>query len=299
MPGREPQTMSPPVLTGLRQIADTYDGVIVDLWGTLHNGVAPYPGAVEALQKLVDARACVAVLSNAPRRAANVAQSMAKFGLRAGGGCHVFSSGEEAWVALAERGDDWYRSFGRNCYYLGPARDRAMLDNPGLVEAARIEDADFILCTGVVQPQHDVADYEAVLTDAVERSLPMVCANPDYVVMRGSERELCAGALAVHYEDTLGGSVRWHGKPHPSVYRSCMALMDVGDPARVIMIGDSLRTDIAGAARLGMASAFIPGGIHGEAFHVGWGEVPDETVLADAFTRDGARPTFVLPAFAW
>ena len=71
------------------------------------------------------------------------------------------------------------------------------------------------------------------------------------------------------------------------------------DPARVIMIGDSLHTDIAGAARLGMDSAFIPGGIHGEELKIGWGEVPDGTVLTELFARDGVRPTFVLPAFSW
>ncbi len=294
-----PAPMSPSVLTGLSRIADTFDGVIIDLWGTLHNGVAPYPGTAEALQKLVDGRAPVTVLSNAPRRAVQVAQSMEKIGLPAGGGCHVFSSGEEAWVALAARGDDWYRSFGRECYHLGPARDRAMLDNPGLEEAVAVEGADFILCTGVVKSDHVVANYDAMLTGAAERNLPMVCANPDYVVMRGDERELCAGALARHYEDVLGGNVRWHGKPHSSVYRSCMALMDVSDAARVIMIGDSLRTDIAGAARLGMASAFIPGGIHGDGFGCAWGDVPGEAVLAQAYDRDGATPTFVLPAFAW
>lgn len=291
--------MFPPILTGLSRIADTYDGIIIDLWGTLHNGVVPYPGVVGALHKLARTHACLAVLSNAPRRATSVAESMAKLGLQVDDGCHVFSSGEEAWVALAERSDDWYRSFGRSCYHLGPARDQGMLDNPGLERSDKIEGAEFILCTGVVQPQHEVADYDSVLRSAVERRLPMVCANPDYVVMRGGEREVCAGALAGHYENALGGNVRWHGKPQASVYRSCMALMDIVDPARVIMIGDSLHTDIAGAARLGMDSAFIPGGIHGEELKIGWGEVPDGTVLTELFARDGVRPTFVLPAFSW
>ncbi len=291
--------MLPPVLTGLSQIAGTYDGVIIDLWGTLHNGITPYSGVVEALQRLAQGRAQVAILSNAPRRAAGVAEAMEKMGLPTGGGCHVFSSGEETWVAMAERNDDWFRSLGRRCYHLGPLRDRGMLDNPGLTEAQRIEDADFVLCTGVVEPQHDVSDYEGVLTGAAGRNVPLVCANPDYVVMRGDERELCAGALALHYEDVLGGNVRWHGKPYPSVYRSCMALMAIGDAARVIMIGDSLRTDIAGAAALGMASAFIPGGIHGDAFGCAWGDMPGEAALTDAIARAGATPTFVLPAFTW
>jgi len=48
----------------------------------------------------------------------------------------------------------------------------------------------------------------------------MVCANPDLMVNHGAQLALCAGALAVHYE-AIGGAVRWHGKPYPSVYQSC------------------------------------------------------------------------------
>ncbi len=291
--------MPVPVIAGLSRIAGAYEGVIVDLWGTLHDGLAPYPGAVEALERLLSAGARVAVLSNAPRRAGSVAQAMHGIGFPADAGYHVFTSGEEAWRAVAERPDDWYRGFGRRCYHMGSARDRGMLDNPGLEPVAEIGAADFVLCTGLARPEETVDDYQAALTAAAGRGLPMVCANPDYVVMRGGTRELCAGALARHYEGALGGRVRWHGKPHASVYESCMALIGVADPARVIMIGDSLRTDVAGAAALGMATAFIPGGIHGDELGVAWGEVPPVARLQAAFEADGVRPTTILPAFAW
>ncbi len=76
----------------------------------------------------------------------------------------------------------------------------------------------------------------------------MVCANPDLIVMHRGKPALCAGALAEHYE-AIGGMVRWHGKPHPSVYESCLPLLGIADKSRSLVIGDSLRTDIAGAGR--------------------------------------------------
>src|SRR3546814_5023391 len=85
--------------------------------------------------------------------------------------------------------------------------------------------------------------------------------------MRGEAMEICAGALALDYGQK-GGDVRWHGKPHPEVYRSCLALLDGIPPARIAAIGDSLRTDVAGAHASGIGSIFIAGGIHTEELHV-------------------------------
>ena len=284
---------------GLEEIIPGYDGLVLDLWGTLHDGVRPYPGAVEALTRLADRRTGIVALSNAPRRAAEVAASMRALGLPDTSAARVMSSGEEAFQALAERVDPWYRRLGRRGFHLGPERDRGMLDNPGFAVARRLEDADFVLVTGLDKPEETEADYRPLLAAAAARGLPMVCANPDYEVIRGDARELCAGALARVYEQELGGEVRWHGKPHPSVFASALALLPGLDPRRVLVVGDSLRTDIAGAARAGLASAFIAGGIALAALGGAWGETPDEAALARLFAEAGVAPDFVLPAFRW
>ena len=39
------------VVAGLSAIADRYDGFILDLWGTVHNGVEPLPGALDCLRR--------------------------------------------------------------------------------------------------------------------------------------------------------------------------------------------------------------------------------------------------------
>jgi ribonucleotide monophosphatase NagD (HAD superfamily) len=85
-------------------------------------------------------------------------------------------------------------------------------------------------------------------------------------VIRGGVAEPCAGALADIYE-ALGGEVAWYGKPHETIYVHAMAL--AGNPERdaVLAIGDSLQTDVLGAARMGFDCLFVAGGIHsGEPF---------------------------------
>ncbi len=54
----------------------------------------------------------------------------------------------------------------------------------------------------------------------------MICANPDLVVVHYGVRQICAGAIAVEYE-RLGGTVRYHGKPHPSVYDSSFRMLGI------------------------------------------------------------------------
>jgi ribonucleotide monophosphatase NagD (HAD superfamily) len=126
----------------------------------------------------------------------------------------------------------------------------------------------------------------------------MVCANPDLVVMRGGERELCAGAVARRYEE-LDGEVRYHGKPYRPIYDTCFALLGDPDPARVLAVGDSLRTDIAGANAVGIDSVLITGGIHGDELNVRMGEMPDAAALDALYKRAGERPTAAMPAFRW
>ena len=64
----------------------------------------------------------------------------------------------------------------------------------------------------------DMAEFEAMLQDCARHRLPMICANPDLEVIRGGVRVLCAGALAVRYQE-LGGDVRSLGKPDPAIYQ--------------------------------------------------------------------------------
>jgi len=69
------------LLGGIGEIAPPYDGFILDLWGVLHDGTAPFPGVLDALARLKSAGKRVAILSNAPRRAALVAERLRAIGI--------------------------------------------------------------------------------------------------------------------------------------------------------------------------------------------------------------------------
>jgi HAD superfamily hydrolase (TIGR01459 family) len=137
----------------------------------------------------------------------------------------------------------------------------------------------------------DVAVYEDLLQACRAAWLPMVCANPDLVVIRGGVPELCAGGLTQRYE-ALGGDARWIGKPDPAIYAPVFALLDRPKP-RVLAVGDALRTDIAGAAAVGVDACWVLGGIH--AAELAGDPARIEALAAHA----GLNPVASVPAFVW
>jgi HAD superfamily hydrolase (TIGR01459 family) len=286
------------LVTGMRDVAPDYDGFILDLWGVVHDGVAPMPGALECLRALMERGKRIALLSNAPRRADDVVRRIAEIGVPEDLYHHVMSSGEEAWLHLYRRDDPFYAALGRRCLHIGSERDMEIREGLGLEFVETAEKAQFILNTGPAGWDDVVEDYLPLLRPALTRDLPMICANPDLIVMRGSTLHLCAGGLAKWYEEA-GGRVRWHGKPFRSVYDTCLGLLGIDDRSRVLAVGDSLRTDIAGAGDVGLDSILIAGGIHAREFGMIDGQTPEPARIEAAVQDIPHRPKAVARSFCW
>jgi HAD superfamily hydrolase (TIGR01459 family) len=289
-------------LSGVEPLAQRYDGFVLDLWGVIHDGITAYPGVVDTLERLKRAGKRTVLLSNAPRRAEEVVVAMEKMGIPRDHYDAIVSSGEAAHGALERRrepgADPWLASLGGRCYLMGPPRDHGMLDGLGFERSTDMATADFILATGVDWDDDKLDVYLPVLEAGAARRLKMVCANPDLVVIRGGKRVICAGTLAQRYE-ALGGEVRYFGKPYAPIYVECLARLGMADRKRVVAVGDSLRTDVAGAEAAAIASVLIPGGIHGDELGIAHGGMPDGAALAALCARAGHWPDAAIPAFLW
>lgn len=284
---------------GFGPLADAYDGFIFDLWGVLHDGARAYPGAVDALTRLTASGKAAVLLSNSPRRAADLAEMMAAMGFPRDSYRAVVSSGEAVHEALRCRDDPWFAALGRRCLHIGPPRDLPIFDGLDLQRVAGLAEADFLLNSGPGDWRETLEDYRPLLTAAAARGLPMVCANPDLVVMHQGHMMICAGTLARHYV-TLGGEVRLLGKPDPAVYELCLARLGVTDRRRILAVGDGLETDIAGATAAGLDSLLCCGGIHAGELGLAWGETPSPERLRALFEAHGGwRPSAVIPVFRW
>ena len=280
-------------LTGFATLAARYDGFIIDLWGVIHDGVTPYAGAVDCLRRIRAAGKPAVLLSNAPRRAHAAQKALRGMGIADDDYTGIMTSGEATWQALHDRADPWFAALGPRVFHIGPLRDRNVMDGLGLAVVDTPAAADFVLNTG--PDDHaahlQIEDFEEMLQACRATALPMICANPDLEVIRGGRRVICAGTLAQHYQG-LGGDVRNLGKPDAAIYAPVLAMLALPRTA-VLAVGDALRTDIAGAAAVGVASCWVLGGIHGE-------ELAHDTALVEAkASSHGLAPVAAVPSFVW
>lgn len=280
-------------LTGFASLAARYDGFILDLWGVIHDGVTPYPGAVDCLRHLRAAGKRAVLLSNAPRRAQVAQAGMRGMGIADDLYTGILTSGEATHMMLRDRIDPFVAPLGNKVFHLGPERDRNVIEGLPLVRVDSPGKANFVLNTGpddMGDPSR-VEAWEPVLRACHAAGLPMICANPDLEVMRGGNRLICAGALTQRYE-AMGGRARWIGKPDASVYVPVLAMLGL-ERDRVLAVGDALRTDIAGAKGMGIDSCWVLGGIHGEELG------NDAARIEAAAAAAGLAPVACLPSFVW
>jgi HAD superfamily hydrolase (TIGR01459 family) len=258
----------PRLIAGLSELAPSYDALICDVWGVIHDGKTAHPAAAEALKQFRQKHGPVVLLTNAPRLTSEVAAQCAQYGLPEGCYDAIVSSGAAARGELERRGAD-----GLPLYYIGPDKDLPLLEGMGL-NFTGIDRAQIAFCTGLVDDLTETPlNYVDRLAAMRARDLTMICANPDLVVHRGPQLCYCAGALAKEYEK-LGGTAIYYGKPHLPIYDA--ALAKVAGAKKVLAVGDGLFTDIAGANKAGLDVLFIADGVHGEealpftADHLSW-----------------------------
>jgi HAD superfamily hydrolase (TIGR01459 family) len=285
-------------IRGLSEISDRYDMILCDIWGVLHNGVASFAEASDALVSFRRRGGAVILISNAPRPSASIARQVLKLGVSPDAFDTVVTSGDVTIGLMEQQGGD-------HVLHIGPERDLTLLDAVAEASGARpklvsVEQAHYALCTGLRNDEAEtVEDYGPELQAMSARGMAMICANPDIVIHRGETLIYCAGALARRYEE-LGGSVVYAGKPYAPIYDRALALAEHirGAPIekpRVLAIGDGMRTDIIGAARAELDVLFVTGGIH-RSLHKETLESPADPIeLQKLYDENAVWPVAAIP----
>ncbi len=283
------------ILSGLSEVAERYDVLFCDVWGVVHNGAAAYPGALEAMRRFRDAGGKVILVSNAPRPGTTIPAQLRSLAVPDEAWDAIVTSGDVSRRLIAERG-------AKRFLHIGPERDKPLLEGmPGT--EGDVDDADFIVCSGLYDDTTETPDdYAELLDRAKARGLDMICANPDLVVHRGGETVFCGGAIGEAYR-AIGGHVAFAGKPHRPIYVEAHAVAArlTGGPVaaeRILAIGDAFRTDVAGAVDYGIDSLMIAAGIHAEEFGLALGELTAERA-ADVLARSAVKPTAVMDVLVW
>ncbi len=273
-------------------VSSRYDVVLCDIWGVIHDGIAAHAHACDALVRFRDAGGVVVLVSNAPRPAPWVVHQLNRLGVPSGAYDAVMTSGDLSRDVVARRK-------GEAVFHIGPERDLSIFEGLDL-RLSPVEAADYVVCSGLYDEYKETPDdYRGLVARMGERRLFMVCANPDLVVERGTERFYCAGAIADLY-GSAGGEVLYTGKPHRPIYDAALARAaeirgEAATPARTLAICDSLRTDITGARTVGIDGLFVSGGIHAQEL----GPDINREALGAMFAAAGVTPWSVTARLAW
>jgi HAD superfamily hydrolase (TIGR01459 family) len=284
------QTFVLPPGSGLSALAPDYDVILSDVWGVLHNGVAAWPTASDALKRFRAGGGTVVLVSNAPRPSPVVVQQLDLVGVPRESWDGIVTSGDVTRMELDRRGV-------KKLHHVGPPRDVEMFDGLDLVSP---EEAKIAVVTGLDDDYTETPDtYRDRLRDLAATGMELICANPDRVVERGGEMVWCAGALADIYEE-YGGHVLHIGKPFPGVYEEALRIAlktrgRVTPKARVLAIGDSMITDVAGANTFGIDCLFMTGGIHAEEI----GHPPRDAAYAKVLAPAAPKPVGWSHRLAW
>jgi HAD superfamily hydrolase (TIGR01459 family) len=279
-----------PILNGVAEISQNRKAWLCDVWGVLHDGLTAFPSAIEACRMFTRRGGEVILISNSPRTSAAVLDHLHSVGVP--GGC---------FNALVTSGDvtrSFVEAFSAEpLFHIGPERDSCLFEGLN-VQFAPPAKAAAIVCTGFFDEDNEVPeDYDGLLSQFAARGVPMICANPDLVVERGSKLLPCAGLLAERYL-ALGQTVIQAGKPYRPIYEAAMRKFSTPLlPAELLAIGDGVGTDIKGASSQGIDSIYI-------ASRVSMGDAAEDAKLSQQmlgrlFAERPFGPTAAMPQLRW
>jgi HAD superfamily hydrolase (TIGR01459 family) len=228
---------------GLGQIAKNYDAMLIDQFGVIHDGQNLYAGASEVLAKLHALKIPIVVMSNSGKRSTANVTRLVNLGVPRQHFNDVVSSGEVAY----------HKRKSNKVFVIGKRGEDYGLDN--LTQVGDPSLAEELLILGSNCPETSMEVYRQLLQNV---KLPAICCNPDKQMLTPHGLQPAPGAIAALYE-SLGGQVTWIGKPYPAIYQHALELL--GNPKRVLCIGDSPEHDVGGGKAMGLDTCLVQQGI--------------------------------------
>lgn len=262
-----PSPPPPPSNVTWRALIDRYDALLLDAFGVLTLPGGAIPGAPELLRTLRAEEKPFFVVTNTsaalPEHNAEVWQG---YGL---------AIEPDQIIAAGSLLGPWYERHGlvgADTVVLGTPDTHLYAERAGAQVVALTEQSEpavMVIGDDVAEPA--LRTLGAAVTvilraRAAGRPLKVVLPNPDVIYPRGGDRfGVTAGALAVLIEAAVARrhpeaplEVDRLGKPYAPIFEAALARCP---SPHVVMVGDQLDTDVAGANRCGIDSVLVPTGV--------------------------------------
>lgn len=286
------------VVNGISELVERYDAFILDQWGVIHDGNAPYPGVEQVLTNLKRASKPVVILTNSSKTSAvNEKRLTESFGIdRALYRCLV-SSAEVTINWLEQHGPEFFGTRSLRAFVLADGTDAVIVEASSLEHVRNVEHADFVLLLSV-DPHQDLELESQWSHAALRKKLPLVCASMDQLTVTPGGVFPGLRGIAARFMNA-GGKVLNFGKPERYVYEICEANLKSIHPNKVLAVGDQLESDISGAKMFGFDAALVRTGAAATEFpsSLSTVEVRDKLKIR---TESGLFvPDWLLPGLVW
>ncbi len=231
------------VRTGIRELIDGFDGLILDQWGVLHDGTTPYPGVIEALRNFVSRRVPVAVLTNSSKSEAANRERLAGLGIPGTLYGPLVSTADLLKAHLLQLAPR------PGIFLLASDIDARLFEDRSLPVVARIEEAECVVLLTVPQSDVDNPSSAPWIEAALARGLTLHTPSADVQSVVPGGKVVWGFSRVMDYYAARGGQVLLHGKPSAHCYQACRDRLGLGPNAKIAAVGDQFATDVVGAVQ--------------------------------------------------
>lgn len=264
-----------------RDIFDSYDIFLMDIWGVIHDGCNVFNETVEFLNQYGSK---TIIISNSPSRRNLAINNLHNYGIERTLFNDIYTSGEDAFKEINKLKD------GAKIYHIGTKSQKSIFENINVDIVSDITKSDLLVITGFNPDKPETSQYKEIFKEAILKKVNAICVNPDKIVSVGGRKIYCSGYLASFYE-SLGGVVSYHGKPVKSFYENLNEI-SCWKGKKVLVIGDSLSTDIKGANNIGVDSLLVGSGIYEDKIGSNIVEKNIISNIKELIVESGESPTY-------
>ena len=241
----------------LEALAGEFDVFVLDAFGVLNVGETAVPGAPERVAALTGRGKAVFVLTNGATFDESAAlEKYRRLGFAFEPG-QIVSSRALLHNALSKFPDrfHWGVAAAPQSNLSALPGDLRMLAD----DRSAYEEADgFVLLSSLFW---DMPRQDLLVASLSGRPRPVLVGNPDLVAPRESGLSLEPGYYAHDLADRTGIDPVFFGKPYRNafdeVHRRLAAEGRAVSPQRIAMVGDTLHTDVLGAAAAGLQTVLV------------------------------------------
>jgi HAD superfamily hydrolase (TIGR01450 family) len=252
-----------------------YGSFLLDGWGTLYSSDNfIYPGAIDFIAALRKANKNVRLITNsASRSVKQILEDLHAVGLDFESR-EIISSG--SLLALLNETIEL-----KEAYYLGGKDGKSFMED-AKIEIVENPSEPIVILGGIKPTQSEMDKAIAILSNENSKVLVL---NPDvYAPNQSGDKIPVTGFIANTLKEKTGCNLLFCGKPFPLIFEIALRSL-IPSTESVVMLGDTLGTDIAGANIAGIDSALV------------LGRNVKENEFRDDIYELGISPTYILNGF--